>query len=493
MIRRFERGAAAILCLAAAAATAHAQLFDLQLDVPTIVFDNTGVTTYDASSGAWDVTATALAVRLEPMGAPVAIGGARVVSIGITLDSAGNLVGGGPGPDIEVVGDVDVDGDSVTDYSGVLLTGEIAEFEFRDNPGTADEANYLFTGTGGAMVGFYGGRQIGVTQLIENSTFAGSFAEDFTGGAKGNIAPSGCLCVLVIDEDTIDEDVSSIEDIAAFHDVEAKWLVNEDRPTEIGNPCLRWCEYFPGDVVVLPAKEVDDEGLFALPPDLPWSLEDFVAGVIPQDQLDKIDDVMPLRNQELYRLIGRTCAAVVYDSDISINFDPLLGNLQGERLGLFYFTLLDVIVPSTLPETTSSTALYELLIRVESCELENACVEGVEVEIHEHPPDAVEIPLARYCGTTLKIVAESDFGGSSYTTVSIDGFIFEEPMTYVGGKTFEFVLDTAEDLAGRRVTVQTDHGGAYWTVIGDCASLSGRKRPTMPGTSRRTGRSGPDS
>ena len=37
----------------------------------------------------------------------------------------------------------------------------------------------------------------------------------------------------------------------------------------------------------------------------------------PQDQLDNVRDVMPLRNQDLVMLVGRTCAAVVYDSERS--------------------------------------------------------------------------------------------------------------------------------------------------------------------------------
>ena len=47
----------------------------------------------------------------------------------------------------------------------------------------------------------------------------------------------------------------------------------------------------------------------------------FVAGVIPQQFLDKVPDVMPLRNQEIEALvrITTTCVAVVYDSDIDID------------------------------------------------------------------------------------------------------------------------------------------------------------------------------
>ena len=136
--------------------------------------------------------------------------------------------------------------------------------------------------------------------------------------------------------------------------------------TEVGNPHLRWNQFFPGDIVLLPAGEVDDEGIFALPANVPFDLGDFAAGVVPQDQLDKIPDVMPLRNQELVQLVGRTCVGVVYDSDISMNYEPINANLQGARLGLFTFTVLAVEVPGYLPEATSSSSLYSLWVRVES-------------------------------------------------------------------------------------------------------------------------------
>ena len=48
--------------------------------------------------------------------------------------------------------------------------------------------------------------------------------------------------------------------------------------------------------------------------------------------LDKIPDVTPLRATGLKLLEGRQVCAVVYDSDISINYDPLEGSLKGANL-----------------------------------------------------------------------------------------------------------------------------------------------------------------
>jgi hypothetical protein len=41
-------------------------------------------------------------------------------------------------------------------------------------------------------------------------------------------------------------------------------------------------------------------------------------------------------------LKGQTVVAVVYDNDISINYSPLKGNLQGANLGLVTFKVIDV-------------------------------------------------------------------------------------------------------------------------------------------------------
>ncbi len=173
------------------------------------------------------------------------------------------------------------------------------------------------------------------------------------------------LCVVILDEEAIDNDISTIEQTAAFHGVEPDWLVNDNNPVEVGNPWLNWNINFPGDIVLIPSGQTQDEGWFFLPENPPWSVEDFVAGTIPQDQLDKIDNVQPLDNDDLMALVGQTCIAIVYDSDISINYDnPINGNLQGARYGKFAFTVLEAQNPS-LPESTSSSSLKDMLIRVE--------------------------------------------------------------------------------------------------------------------------------
>lgn len=58
--------------------------------------------------------------------------------------------------------------------------------------------------------------------------------------------------------------------------------------------------------------------------------------------LDKVPNVTPLRATGLRMLVGKTVLAVVYDSEISINYSPLLGNLQGANLGIVAFDVLEV-------------------------------------------------------------------------------------------------------------------------------------------------------
>jgi hypothetical protein len=58
--------------------------------------------------------------------------------------------------------------------------------------------------------------------------------------------------------------------------------------------------------------------------------------------LDKIPEVTPLRATGLAMLKGQIVLAVVYDGDVSVNYGPLLGNLQGANLGLVALEVLDV-------------------------------------------------------------------------------------------------------------------------------------------------------
>lgn len=62
----------------------------------------------------------------------------------------------------------------------------------------------------------------------------------------------------------------------------------------------------------------------------------------PEKYLDKIPDITPLRATGLRMLVGQRILALVYDSDISINYSPLNGSLKGETLGLVALEVLQV-------------------------------------------------------------------------------------------------------------------------------------------------------
>ena len=157
---------------------------------------------------------------------------------------------------------------------------------------------------------------------------------------------------LVIDEESIDNG----NEPNFFSDVD----VNDDI-ADIGlRTQLPFFAANVGATITLHTGEVGDEGWFALKtiPDS-WDtagptgdgLRNFVgnpvgsglgSGSDPEALLDKIPDVTPLRATGLKLLEGSPVCAVVYDSDVSINYDPLDGSLKGDNLGTVAFQVLTV-------------------------------------------------------------------------------------------------------------------------------------------------------
>jgi hypothetical protein len=304
-----------------------------------------------------------------------------------------------------------------------------------------------------------------------------------------------------MDEDALDDDMETVEQAADDHSVTPADLINDDSPTEVGNPPLKWSDLFAGDIVKLPTGQVDDEGFFSLPTNPvgkngSFTVADFIAGTVPQADLDEVQDVMPLRNQDLVDLVGRCFVAVVYDSDISINYEPLEANLQGGRLGLFYFTVLAVEVagpqpsgvdfPGSLPESRSDRSLYDIWIRVEDNTFTDA--PAYQVDVRDHEPSSPQITSATQ-GTdgTLTVFAEAGSfegvavapadDGIAYMTLSLeadddgtdpneDPLILEAQMTYnVAQSRYEFTTILTENVAGRRLSIQDDEGGAYNVLV----------------------------
>lgn len=160
-----------------------------------------------------------------------------------------------------------------------------------------------------------------------------------------------------MDEDSIDSDIPAIQDAAQSKGISVNALINKNNPTQLGNPTFLWNTSYAGDIVTIPTGQTGDEGVFSLPQTLngkngPLSLNDFLAGNLPQANLDEVLDVQPLGNAQLNDLVGKSCTAIVYDSDISINVAPLQANLQGARLGRFNFTVQAVVPSSELSNLT---------------------------------------------------------------------------------------------------------------------------------------------
>ncbi|TAH38294.1 MAG: hypothetical protein EYC70_06360 [Planctomycetota bacterium] len=179
---------------------------------------------------------------------------------------------------------------------------------------------------------------------------------------------------LILDEDAIDNGNPP----NFFSEKE----VNDDIADLAVRSELRFFDANPGDIIKLHSGTVGDEGWFAVKviPDS-WDaagptsdgLENYLGnnrieyphnvgpglgtGDSPEVLLDNIPLVTPLRATGLDMLVGRRVCAVVYDGDVSINYDPLQGSLKGANLGTVSFEVLEVkeltgYSTGSLPEVT---------------------------------------------------------------------------------------------------------------------------------------------
>ena len=163
-------------------------------EYPLIVYDNQGTLNYDAATDLLDIHAEPKFFRADPTSTPSIItANPGDVRLRIEVDDTGALIGGTPGDDFTVNGDIDLDGDTNVDVSGLLLSGEIIDFGFRDSGGTTDLFDFHVAITGGQLTtnpltsAMYAGRGLVVTTTSEQSNFTDDFTVDFDGEAKGNI------------------------------------------------------------------------------------------------------------------------------------------------------------------------------------------------------------------------------------------------------------------------------------------------------------------
>lgn len=342
--------------------------------------------------------------------------------------------------------------------------------------------------------------------------------------------PDPGTCLLIIDEDFIDNNMDTIEEAAAMRipQITSDHLVNDDTPFEPPldpfaippllntTPPLRWNSsgfypagnnyFLPNEMVLLDTGQVDDEGIFSLPPDPPgivyadmhlpavgdyddW-IQKFARSHLTQEELDKIKGVKPLRNYDLRKLVHRECIGVVYDSDISINYVPNYGNLQGARYGLFGFKVHGVQLPGVLPEATSDTSLLSLWVEIKEVDPLGPVTVIQELVPQDQDADSVQITHAKIVGNQVQVFATSDrqdeldpptlpptLNVSIMTVPNVvadvhEGAPYPVDMDFISpseGYKFVAELGVTPDFftaaVGDTVTISSSQGGAYNVII----------------------------
>lgn len=174
---------------------------------------------------------------------------------------------------------------------------------------------------------------------------------------------------LIIDEDTIDNGISSIELISfgppGCGGGDPSVCVNDDN-ADPGVRDILFSDIIPFSGLVLPTGQVDDEGLFQFTNPDPqkgedgddFTIQEFISATgaaKDENNLDKIDGVFPLGAADILALEGKTVCAVVYDSDVSADVKDRYASLKGATLGLTAFKVTAVGPDpggSVLPEIT---------------------------------------------------------------------------------------------------------------------------------------------
>ena len=152
----------------------------------------TSGTSFDAATRELTVRAIPLSTTFGP-GAMRAVTAPKSLDIRLRiLDQAGANIASVDGPDVVLIGEIDQDGDGITDHSGVLLTGEVLAVGVQAFAGPTDYMELTFRVTGGSLMSLFSGRDLGVNLTMDGSTFTGDFSASFSGGAKGALGAISC-------------------------------------------------------------------------------------------------------------------------------------------------------------------------------------------------------------------------------------------------------------------------------------------------------------
>jgi hypothetical protein len=229
----------------------------------------------------------------------------------------------------------------------------------------------------------------GVYKFTETNTAALNGNPSLEASASVTVTcslPQNRGVLLIIDEDSLDNGIHFNASGGLISPSGPNFFsvqdVNDDIASIGQRSVLRYFSNNIGRTITVRTGQTGDEGWFA-PTCIPskWNsgssnaciepgsanftatIDKFWAGIIAQSRLDKTPHVMPLRALGLNALVGKDVCAVVYDSDISINYDHgtaslgVNGNLQGATLGVVAFRVdatntLNGFSSSTLPQVT---------------------------------------------------------------------------------------------------------------------------------------------
>ncbi len=247
----------------------------------------------------------------------------------------------------------DEEGDDISraEFFGRLEVGDIVEAESDD-----DDIN-------GCQMGLMLAEEVELKRVQ-----AARFATPDPSPETGEVVADADVVFLILDEDSIDNGDAPNQFSTAD--------VNDDIAAVGLRQPLRWFAENVGTRIDLFTGQVGDEGWFTLKT-VPASWQDAgptgngvrnylmagpgLGGPLDDDDreilLADIPDVTPLRATGLAMLDGRSVCALVYDSDVSINYAPLQGNLQGATLGVVAFDVMSVAArtdgsTSDLPRVT---------------------------------------------------------------------------------------------------------------------------------------------
>jgi len=164
-------------------------LLGIPTDLPSALAlsSSTGSLTYSATTDQLSDTAIPVTFTLNSS-TSVPISAPRAFALNISVDNNGNLLGPSTPIDLVISGTVDLTPYGGQLYTGTLLTGSITQFGYDDSTGTALYDARL-TPTGGSLLPFFTGQDIGLFITSENSTFTGSFASNFNGETKALVGP----------------------------------------------------------------------------------------------------------------------------------------------------------------------------------------------------------------------------------------------------------------------------------------------------------------